>query len=191
MQAFGNGRTADLATNRCGTFSRSRSLALARAAGAAILAVALAGCAAPRSTPGPGSAASHGTVEVVRDGYGVPHVYADEVRGLYYGMGYALAEDRLFQMEMARRTFTGSVAEVLGAGPEDRWVQFDRSVRSNYDPRSIAAQLAALPPADMDVFEGYAAGFNARIAEVLADKANLLPREFIAKGFEPVPWKPF
>ena len=43
-------------------------------------------------------------VRIVRDGYGVPHIYADTVYGLYYGYGYAIGEDRLFQMEMSRRT---------------------------------------------------------------------------------------
>ncbi len=158
------------------------------------VAVAVAGCVGDGGTPvgSPGAIdQTTGTATIKRDEYGVPHVYANDVRGLYYGMGYALAEDRLFQMEMAKRTFTGSVAEVLGAGPNDRWIDFDKSVRANYNPASISAQLAALPEADRDIFEGYSAGFNARIAEVLADKANLLPKEFSEKGFEPVAWRPF
>lgn len=57
-------------------------------------------------------------VTVTRDSYGVPHVYADTSYDLFYGYGYVLAEDRLFQMEMARRAVLGTSAEVLG--PEHR-----------------------------------------------------------------------
>ena len=53
-------------------------------------------------------------VEIIRDNWGVPHVYADDVHGLYAGFGYSVAQDRLFQMEMARRSVLGEVAEVLG-----------------------------------------------------------------------------
>ncbi|WP_374303595.1 penicillin acylase family protein [Paracoccus sp. (in: a-proteobacteria)] len=51
-------------------------------------------------------------VEVIRNDRGVPHVYADDTHGVYTGFGYAVAQDRLFQMEMARRSVLGTVAEV-------------------------------------------------------------------------------
>ncbi|MFC7158120.1 penicillin acylase family protein [Pseudidiomarina halophila] len=44
----------------------------------------------------------------------MPHIYADETYGLFYGYGYAVAQDRLFQIEMIRRSAMGTVAEVLG-----------------------------------------------------------------------------
>lgn len=120
-------------------------------------------------------------VEIRRDAWGVPHVFADDVRGVYRGYGFAVAEDRLFQMDMSRRSFTGRVAEVLGAD----YVPYDRMVRGNYTPASIAAQIAALPQADRDIFEGYAEGFNARLAQVLAAPATLMPREYLDFGFQP------
>ena len=43
-------------------------------------------------------------VRVIRDDYGTPHIYADSIYGLYYGYGYSIAQDRLFQMERARRS---------------------------------------------------------------------------------------
>lgn len=55
-------------------------------------------------------------VRIVRDNYGTPHIHADTVYGLYFGYGYSIAQDRLFQMEMARRSTQGTVAEVLGVG---------------------------------------------------------------------------
>jgi penicillin amidase len=144
-----------------------------QALGAAAL-LALAGCAAVSS----GDAHK---VTIKRDMYGVPHIYANDTRGLFYGYGYAVAEDRLYQMEMARRAVLGTVAEVLGPS----YVALDRGSRSAYTPASIRAQLAALSADDRAIFDGYAAGFNARVTQVLAAKASLMPKQFIDAGFEP------
>ncbi|MEO8936825.1 MAG: penicillin acylase family protein [Burkholderiaceae bacterium] len=78
----------------------------------------------------------------------------------------------------------GTGAEVLGTG----YAALDIGARQLFDPASIKAQLAAISQADRDIFDGYADGFNARIREVLADRANLLPRQFIDAGFDPAPW---
>ena len=112
------------------------------------------------------------SVTIKRDTYGVPHVFADDVYRLFYGYGYVVAEDRLFQMEMSRRSVMGTVSEVLGA----EYVEIDTRSRTVSDTRSITEQLAALPPADRDIFEGYATGFNARVREVLADRVTLQDR---------------
>ena len=48
------------------------------------------------------------SVRIVRDDWGVPHIYADSIYGLYYGYGYSIAQDRLFQLEMARRSTQSS-----------------------------------------------------------------------------------
>ena len=124
---------------------------------------------------------------ILRDEWGIPQVYADDVYGLYAGFGYAVAEDRLFQMEMARRSVLGTVSEVLGA----EHVAYDTQTRANFDPSKIRAQIEALPPEHRDILRGYAAGYNKRLAEVMADKGQLLPREFAEFGFEPTPWTEF
>ena len=97
-------------------------------------------------------------VEIYRDSYGVPHVYGKTMHGLFYGYGYAIATDRLFQMEMAKRSVEGTVAEVLGSGYAD----FDKGVRSNYRPASIMAQYNALKSKHKAIFDGYAAGTSTR-----------------------------
>ncbi|MEQ8800838.1 MAG: penicillin acylase family protein, partial [Haliea sp.] len=51
-------------------------------------------------------------VEIIRDTYGVPHIFADTTYSLFFGYGYAIAQDRLFQLEMTRRSTQGRVAEV-------------------------------------------------------------------------------
>src|SRR3990170_1205237 len=61
-------------------------------------------------------------VDVVRDRWGVPHIYAQNLDDLFFAQGYVAAQDRLWQMEMWRRTAEGRLAEVLGpsALPRDR-----------------------------------------------------------------------
>ncbi len=148
------------------------------AAALGIMAVSLfAGCST--------LARPHGEVTIQRDGYGVPHVYADSTYGLFYGFGYAVAEDRLYQLEMARRSGNGSVAEVLG--PD--YVAVDTATRANIDPDDIRRQLDALAADDRAMFDGYAAGINARIRDVLARRTEKMPREFIDNGFEPTAWR--
>ncbi len=128
-----------------------------------------------------------GEVTIKRDNYGVGHVYADTVYGLYYGYGYAVAQDRLFQMEMAKRSTQGKVAEVFG----EKYVEFDKRIRGNYNPISIQRQLDGLPTSDADIFRGYAAGMNAWIEEVKKNADSLKPKEFIDFGFEPELWSAF
>lgn len=138
----------------------------------------LVGCAT--STP----PSYTGEVTIKRDSYGVPHVYADDTYGLFYGYGYAIATDRLFQMEMSKRTGWGSVSEVLG--PD--YLELDKATHSRFNPADIQQQLAQLPEEDKAIFAGYAAGFNKRINEVLANQEQLLPKEFIDYDFLPSEW---
>lgn len=124
-------------------------------------------------------------VTIRRDTYGTPHVYASSPFDLFYGFGYAVAQDRLYQLEMAKRSGNGTVAAVLGP----QYAATDIATRSGIDPASIRRQLDALPADDRAMFDGYAQGVNARIQEVLANKAQLLPREFMDAGFEPSAWR--
>ncbi|MER5394776.1 penicillin acylase family protein [Saccharopolyspora sp. NPDC002686] len=126
----------------------------------------------------------HGTVTVKRDRYGTPHIYSDNTYGLFYGYGHAAGQDRLFQLEMTKRAAAGSVSEVLGADYSD----FDASVRSDYDPASIRRQYDELAPRDRQVLDGYASGMNAWIDQVAADRAHLMPKQFLDLGFEPSRW---
>ena len=135
----------------------------------------LGGCSAPPERE---------QVRIVRDEFGVPHIYADEIYGVYYGYGYAIAQDRLFQLEMARRSTQGTVAEVLGAD----YLDYDRNVRKHFDPASIRRQLSELGAKDADVFGGYAAGLNAWLAEIRSAPDELTPKQFIDLDFAPQDW---
>ncbi|GAB3629290.1 penicillin acylase [Pandoraea terrae] len=147
---------------------------------------AMARTAAP-ATPAAAAAPATQGVTIKRDEYGVPHIYANTVYGLFYGYGYAIAQDRLFQMEMAKRSTQGTVAEVLGG----KFVDFDKSIRANYWPASIERQLSALPQRERDILEGYAAGMNAWIAQVRAQPGSKLPKQFTDFGFQPSNWDAF
>jgi penicillin amidase len=131
--------------------------------------------------------AGENEVVIKRDEYGVPHVYADTVYGLFYGYGYAVAQDRLFMMEMARYAGQGRVSEVLGPS----YVDFDKKIRSLYKPASIKNQLAALSKKDRDVFRGYAAGINAWLRTLRKNPDRYMPKAFTAAGFPPKNWTDF
>nr|7REP_A Chain A, Penicillin G acylase [Kluyvera cryocrescens] len=128
-----------------------------------------------------------GEVKIVRDEYGMPHIYADDTYRLFYGYGYVVAQDRLFQMEMARRSTQGTVSEVLGKA----FVSFDKDIRQNYWPDSIRAQIASLSAEDKSILQGYADGMNAWIDKVNASPDKLLPQQFSTFGFKPKHWEPF
>ena len=134
-----------------------------------------------------GSEVKSTEVKILRDEYGTPHIYADSTFDLFYGYGYSVAQDRLFQMEMAKRSTQGSVAEVLGA----EYLAFDINARQLYSPQSIKVQLAALSPKDRDIFAGYAAGMNAWIAEIKKQPNTLMPKQFNDFEFSPSQWNSF
>lgn len=143
----------------------------------------LSGCV----TSEPISTVPREQVQILRDEYGTPHIYADKVYDLFYGYGYAVSQDRLFQMEMAKRSTQGAVAEVLGA----QYLNFDINARRLYSPASIERQLTSIDKKDMDIFEGYAAGMNAWIAEVERQPVKYMPKQFIDFDFLPSQWSSF
>jgi penicillin amidase len=123
-------------------------------------------------------------VTIYRDAHGTPHVVAGSNRGVFYGYGYAVASDRLFQMEMLKRTTQGRVAEVLGEG----FLDLDKHIRTSYDHRAVRRQLDFLAPERGEILQAYADGFNARLSEVAAQPKKMLPGEFSHYEFTPEKW---
>jgi penicillin amidase len=112
-------------------------------------------------------------VEVLRDKHGVPHVYAQSEADLWRAQGFLHAQDRMWQMEQARRIASGRLAELFGAPALDA----DRFCRLVGFRRAAAAELATLDPATLQVLACYAEGINAYIdthAGKLAAEINLL-----------------
>src|SRR5438876_5809108 len=103
------------------------------------------------------------TVTILRDSYGVPHVFATSLKGLYYGDGYAIAEDRLGQMELYRRNARGEMAELVGASA----VAADKETRlDGYTEAEREAQFARLAPDLKTMLSSYADGVNAYLNAV-------------------------
>jgi penicillin amidase len=121
--------------------------------------------------------------KVTRVAYGVPHITAPSLTDAFEGMGYAVAQDRLWQMENSRRVALGTLAEVLGpeAAASDREI-----LRSGYTYEELDAQFAKLPADIRAAFDAYARGVNAWISEAKA--AGTLPAGYAQHGFEPAPW---
>lgn len=121
------------------------------------------------------------SVQVVRDRWGVPHIYARNLDDLFFAQGFVQAQDRLWQMEMYRRTYEGKLSEILGPA----WVRHDRLVRllayrGPFDDR----EWTHYHPEGRRIFEAFARGVNAFIAQA----GDNLPVEFKLTGLRPKPW---
>jgi penicillin amidase len=121
-------------------------------------------------------------VEIVRDSYGVPHVYAQNERDLFYGLGYAMAQDRLWQMDYLRRKATGRLAELLG--PD--YVEQDYSYRVLDFASVCARNYELLGERWRNVVDGMSDGINRAIDEA----RDRLPIEFDLLGYQPERWAP-
>jgi penicillin amidase len=115
-------------------------------------------------------------VEIIRDTYGVPHIYAKNEADLYFALGYAMAQDRFWQMEFLRRLGHGQLSEILG----EELVRIDRFFRTIAAAgvnRTIPDDLAFLPTS-------FADGVNA----YLKAHPDRLPFEFKLLRYKPQPW---
>ncbi|MCC6317044.1 MAG: penicillin acylase family protein [Gemmatimonadaceae bacterium] len=119
-------------------------------------------------------------VEVRRDRWGIPHIYASNQHDLFLAQGFVVAQDRLFQMEMWRRQGEGRLAEVLGPSAAER----DRWARAFAYRGDMAREWAAYGPDTREIVRAFVAGVNAWIAQV----GDRLPPEFGLLGFRPEPW---
>src|ERR1043165_5184527 len=125
----------------------------------------------------------HADVRVRRDKRGVPYIEAANEADLYFAQGYATAQDRLWQMDLLRRTARGELAEVLGPLALDQ----DKQHRTYGFGALADATTAQLAPAERAILEAYAAGVNA-YADALDAKS--LPPEFQILQYRPRPWRP-
>jgi penicillin G amidase len=121
-------------------------------------------------------------VEVIRDRWGVPHIYATNETDLFFAQGYVHAQDRLFQMDTSRRVGAGRLAEVVGPPG----LASDRAARFFGWHRAAEAQVAGMlaDSRTAAIAHAYAAGVNAFIGE------GRLPLEFSLLAYEPEPWRP-
>jgi penicillin amidase len=124
-------------------------------------------------------------VEILRDRWGINHIYAQNEADLFFAQGYAAAKDRLFQFEVWRRQATGTVAEILGR----RELQRDRGARLHMYRGDLDQDLNRYHPRGKSIIESYVRGVNAYIAET-ERTPSLLPLEFRMLGIKPGRWTP-
>jgi penicillin G amidase len=183
---------------------RAINLRLAAMGAAALAAVslipgALSASAAAGSTPAAehvGSGAQRATI--VRSAYGVPTITASSAAGMWFGAGWAQAQDRMVQLELTRRAVEGTLSAILGPGALSQ----DETVRTVfYTQHELDAQYHSLPASARAAISAFANGINAYEARAYASAASeqaKVPYEFFALGqllgmtgpYRPAPWRP-
>jgi penicillin amidase len=120
------------------------------------------------------------TIEILRDRAGVPHVYAASTSDAYFGLGFAMAEDRLWQMDRLRRRAQGRQAEILGPA----YVESDLLHRAVGITAIAATEAEQTDDATRAILESFVAGVN----RYIADCDGKLPVEFGLLGYSPEPF---
>ncbi len=128
-----------------------------------------------------------GPVDIYRDSFGVPHLYASSEHDLFMAQGFVHAQDRFWQMEFWRRIGSGRLSEILGESALDQ----DKFIRTLGWNRAAVRDLELLPEAELAILEAYSEGVNAYLD---AYRGNL-GLEFTVLGltgvrFDPEPWTP-
>ena len=122
------------------------------------------------------------SIEIIRDRFGVPHVFAATRADSLFGLGFVHAQDRLWQMEISRRLGSGRLAEILGEAA----LRADLFIR-NLDLYGHATRsYAALDLSSRALLDAYVAGVNA----YLVNHDQPLPPEFLILRHHPEPWTP-
>ena len=155
---------------------------------------------AARPMPSGGTVVGHGTdrAVIVRDSYGVPSIYSKSTAGMWFGAGWAQAQDRLVQLELTRRAVEGTLSQIFG--PTE--LSQDKTVRTLfYTPAELRAQYRSMPASVRAAVTAFAQGINAyenaAYASASSEQADV-PYEFFALGqllgqsgpYRPAPWRP-
>ena len=122
--------------------------------------------------------------EIIIDRAGIPHIYAANARDGFFLQGYAVARDRLWQIDLWRKRGLGRLSASFGA----QFVAQDRAARLLLFRGEMAAEWAAYPSQAKVWTEGFAAGINAYVADVETGRAPL-PIEFSATNTRPERWQ--
>ena len=125
------------------------------------------------------------SVEILRDQWGINHIYARNQHDLFFVQGYCAAKDRLFQLEIWRRQATGTVAEILG----QRELKRDIGTRLFRFRGDMNAELKHYHPQGASIIQAYVDGVNEYIAEI-SKSPEQLPVEFQLLHIQPGSWTP-
>ena len=124
-------------------------------------------------------------VEIIRDEWGINHIYANNQHDLFFAQGYTAAKDRLFQFEIWRRQATGTVAEILG----ERELKRDIGTRLFKYRGDLTEEMNHYHQDGEEIINAYTQGVNAYIEEILATP-DQLPIEFKILNIVPEKWTP-
>jgi len=124
-------------------------------------------------------------VEILKDHWGISHIYAETEHDLFFAQGYSAARDRLFQFELWRAQATGTTAEILGS----RAVERDHGRRLFRFRGDLTAEMNHYHPRGAEIITAFVEGVNAYIDEALQDPESL-PLPFHLLGIEPKHWTP-
>ncbi len=125
-------------------------------------------------------------VNVLRDRWGVAHIYAENQHDLFFAQGIVAAQDRLFQMELWKRAGQGRLAEILGPSALPRDINA-RALRYRGD---MQLEYESYAPDTKAILTAFTDGINSYIASLAAPGGLGLPIEFQLAGFSPDPWHP-
>lgn len=123
-------------------------------------------------------------VDVLRDRWGVPHIYAQNDRDLYMAQGFVHAQDRLWQMELLRRTSSGRLSEIFGELSLDT----DRATRTFGFARLGRGDWEQAAPETVEAITAYCDGINAYLSGPAYPRQR--PVEFTLLRHDPEPWRP-
>lgn len=122
-------------------------------------------------------------VEILRDKWGINHIYAKNQHDLFFAQGYAAAKDRLFQFEIWRRQATGTTAEILG----EKELKRDMGARLFQFRGDLNQEFSHYHKDGIEIINAYTNGINAYIEEILVTPEKL-PVEFKLLGITPEKW---
>ena len=125
-------------------------------------------------------------VNVLRDRWGVAHIYAQTQHDLFFAQGVVAAQDRLYQMELWKRAGQGRLAEILGASALPR----DLNARALRYRGDMQAEYQSYSPDTEAILTAFTDGINSYIASLTAPGGPGLPIEFQLAGFSPDAWHP-
>ncbi|MGD2157003.1 MAG: penicillin acylase family protein [Anaerolineales bacterium] len=129
-----------------------------------------------------------GPVEIYRDSFGIPHIYAASEHDLFFAQGYTHAQDRFWQMDFWRHQGAGRLSELLGGN----LLETDKFLRTLGWERVTQEELAQLDDESRQILNSYAEGVNAYLTDHLGTALSLeyavLP--LLNRGYEPKPWTP-
>jgi penicillin amidase len=123
------------------------------------------------------------SAEILRDRWGIPHIFAKNENDLFFAQGFVHAQERLWQMDFTRRVVFGRLSEVLGEAA----LPVDRVMRTLGLFRSTEQEAELLSREFRSLLESYCAGVNTWIE--VAKNRKKLPLEFMLLGYHPEPWK--